>query len=187
MKSKRWIFWIVLALVQLAVPASMIIKAERVKRLGAEVRLVLAPVDPEDPFRGRYMALSFEIEREVLAKPLGLRDDVPLFLELTVSENGFAKGAALSVARPASGLYVEIPSSGWHEATWEAKAGIRVQLPFQRFYVNETRAPAIEAAAQQLINARRENPDAPPVFARARVAGGQVVLLSIEGPDGPLR
>ncbi|WP_404424405.1 GDYXXLXY domain-containing protein [Nibricoccus sp. IMCC34717] len=187
MKSKRWIFWIVLALAQCGVPASMIIKAERVKRLGAEVRLVLAPIDPSDPFRGRYMALSFEIEREVLAKPSGLRDDVPLFLELTVCEDGFAKGTALSVAKPASGLYVEIPSSDWHEGPFDKKNGIRVRLPFRRFFVNETRAKAIEAAAQKLTNARRENPSAPPVFARARVSGGQVVLLSLEGPDGPLR
>ena len=57
-----WVWWAALGLVQLAVPLSMIVQKEIVHGEGTELRLRLQPVDPADPFRGRYLALRFAIE-----------------------------------------------------------------------------------------------------------------------------
>ncbi|HUR30287.1 MAG TPA: GDYXXLXY domain-containing protein, partial [Saprospiraceae bacterium] len=50
----------IMVLVQLYVPASMIMESEKVLKEGKEFKFKTAPVDPTDPFRGKYVELNFD-------------------------------------------------------------------------------------------------------------------------------
>ena len=49
----------VVALVQLYVPAAMILEREEVLATGKAYKFRVAPVDPNDPFRGKYITLRY--------------------------------------------------------------------------------------------------------------------------------
>jgi uncharacterized membrane-anchored protein len=59
---RRLVFVIVVA-AQLILPLAMIGANELALATGTKVTLLTAPVDPLDPFRGRYVELSYEISR----------------------------------------------------------------------------------------------------------------------------
>lgn len=48
------------AVVQLYVPSKMIWDREEVLRTGTEYKFRTAPIDPTDPFRGKYITLRFD-------------------------------------------------------------------------------------------------------------------------------
>src|SRR5690554_461138 len=62
MDNKKFLFiaFILVAIIQLAVPAKMIWDKENVLKSGKEFKFETAPVDPTDPFRGKYIALNYK-------------------------------------------------------------------------------------------------------------------------------
>ena len=61
---RRWIFWLVLALV-LCVVNGLIAQKEHLRGSGQRMLLRLAPVDPRSIMQGDYMVLRYEISRKV--------------------------------------------------------------------------------------------------------------------------
>ena len=52
--------FVLVALMQLFVPANMIWSREKVLNEGKIYKFKTAPIDPNDPFRGKYISLNFE-------------------------------------------------------------------------------------------------------------------------------
>jgi len=69
MKYWRLIVFVLVAFAQLAVPGSLIWKREHTLRQGNVWKFRTAPVDPVDVFRGRYVALHFEVETQEISPP----------------------------------------------------------------------------------------------------------------------
>jgi len=84
----------ILAIVQLAVPLSMINQREMTLRDGILYKFRAAPVDPADAFRGRYVALRIEDENIV----------VPTNSCFTRGQKIFAILETTRTALPASGV-----------------------------------------------------------------------------------
>jgi uncharacterized membrane-anchored protein len=83
---------------QLGVPAAMVLREEATLRGGAELRFRAGPVDPVDPFRGRYVALSLEIERERLPeapwhRPGRVRGGRAVLADLVIEDGAGTSGA----------------------------------------------------------------------------------------------
>ncbi len=130
---------------QLAVPGWMLGKREWVLRNGAEYKFRTAPVDPSDPFRGRYVALSFEALTAEYTDPAGVETfGRALYATLTVDDTGFAKFGRVSRTPPESGEYMRVE-------TWFSGAPNQTQFvpPFDRYYMNESAAPAAEQAYRE--------------------------------------
>jgi len=167
--NTRISLWLVLGLLQLAVPSWMILHQERTLASGHEYRLRLAPVDPADPFRGRYMSLAFDIEAEAatLNCPPPGEGSCPLYASLVTASDGFATLRSLGTSVP-SGDYLLIPSQNWHY-DWKEKSRVRFQVPFRRFYMNEDRAASIENRARELVQEARKTNTKADVHALLRV------------------
>lgn len=139
--KRAWLFavFFLVCLVQLAAPASMIWKQERALAHGQPFKIHTAPVDPYDAFRGKYVALNF---REGLPKlpaniPPSFRGKV--YAPVIVGEDGFARFGEAALSPPQSGPYLTLSvESGY--------PGQDLRLPFDRYYMEETKAPAAEAA-----------------------------------------
>ena len=167
--------WILLALAQLAVPAWMIRGEERVLRQGRQIKLQTRPVDPADLFRGRYVALGFAVEqvpRELVRGQFQHNDDA--YLELREGSNGLVETVALHKDKPEGELVLKATVNFITPDT------IGVELPFNRFYMDENDAPHAEAAF-------RERADEEGTWVTVRVLNGRGVIEELYVGGKPVR
>ena len=157
--------WALLAVAQLAAPAWMIVGQERVLRGGVQVKLHTRPVDPADFFSGRYVALGFAVEqlsRELVRGHFELEDVA--YLELRDGAEGFAEAVALYKDKPAGALVLQCRVQSLSPPT------VQVELPFNRFYMDEHLAPQAERVY------RAQAADPVDSFVTVRVLDGRGVI-----------
>ncbi len=164
-------------LAQLAVPAWMLGGRELALQTGTVYKFKTAPVDPVDAFRGRYVALAFEENTAVWGEPgeMPAQGNTPICIELTVDEAGFAHLGRATHEAPASGDYIRT-------SEWASGQGVIYPvLPFDRYYMNEKKAPQAEQA--YLEHSRRGNQDA---YVTVRVRNGIAVIEQLYVADQPV-
>ena len=161
---------------QLAAPASMILKRERVLAHGQAFKFRTAPVDPYDAFRGRYVALGFD--QRSIAVPHGhdFARGQTVHAVLVEDAEGFATLAGLRRDRPDAEPYLttRIQYVGGNQ--------VHLRLPFDRFYMDENEAPAAEQAYRQ--NSARSNRNA---YIQVRIEKGFGVIEDLYVDDAPIR
>ena len=174
--------FIAVAMVQVAVPVSMIARREATLRLGRAYKFRTAPVDPYDAFRGRYVWLGFEQNQ---ARWNGGTEAVPKSKAYALVEegvDGFAVIRAVGPQPPKSGDYVKVEQvyRGWGTNS----ALVHFALPFDRFYMEETAAPKAERVYWQQGNRRGQtNHNA---FATVRIRDGNAVLENLYVDGRPI-
>lgn len=173
----RWYGLLVLALflVQLAIPASMIAGREMTLRYGQGFRFRTAPVDPYDPFRGRFVALNLDADSAPLPKDQKINYRQQVLVRLAVDEAGFAYCRDIVLKPPAEGAYLTARVQSWD------KERVRLRLPFDRYYAEEELAPEIERAYR--AHSRRGKQEA---YITVRVRNGQGVLEELYIDDLPV-
>ena len=156
--------FILAALTQFAVPLSMICKYEKVLRKGEVFRFETAPVDPNDPFRGKYVTLR--IKNDSVQNPghsFSYGEEV--FLTVEKDKDGFAYFSKASKEKPATPDYYKT------SCEWEDTGKIHVKIGFDRYYMNEGKAPE----AERRYNAGRSK-DASPSWVSVRILDGTAVI-----------
>jgi uncharacterized membrane-anchored protein len=170
MKYWRLIVFVVVAFAQLAVPGSLIWKREHTLRQGNLWKFRTAPVDPVDVFRGRYVALHFEVETQQISPPPNSGYSDKVFVTLKANAEGFAEVDQVFATKPAGDDFIEAHLSG-----------SMVSLPFEKYWVTERDAPAAEVAYQNL--SRRGNQNA---FVTVRVFRGDAAIEQLYLDNQPL-
>ena len=188
---------IVVGLLQLAVPGWMICQQEQTLRLGKEFKFETEPVDPYDVFRGRYVALRFKAA-DVKQKPEEV--EIPRGTKVNVAvktnEAGFAEVCGVSRNSlegdnvfQAKALYVydasvQIPGILDTSDKKDKNSKIlRVEFPFERYYMEETRAPEAEKAYRSAN--RRGSPHQ--TYAVVRIWHGNAALADLMIDGQPIR
>ena len=139
--------FVLMVLTQLYVPTRMIFSKERVLADGKEFKFKTRPIDPNDPFRGKYITLSFEANSANVPDAEGWNQGDPIYVLLTEDEEGFAKIISISKEKPiddedyvnASIGYVINDTLDW----------VSVDYPFTRFYMEESKAEGAEEAYRE--------------------------------------
>lgn len=180
--TTRALLWLLLGCLMIAVPLAMIARKEHTLRAGQTLKFRLAPIDPSDPFRGRYMTLSFDVERGHYAIPPGeeseYSDEGRAFARLGTDAEGFAKVEQILTSSPTDG-------SPWLTVIVHRRQG-RIEMPFKRFYLNEEKAQAVENEAREWLAADRQAGRPGSVHAVVRLHQGEGVVTELRGPKGPL-
>lgn len=180
MKSRRILLvFAAVAIVQVAVPVSMIARREATLRLGRAYKFRTAPVDPYDAFRGRYVWLAYEQNQ---ARWSGGTEAIPRSKAYALVEegsDGFALIREVGPQPPKSGDYLKVDQvyRGWGTNS----ALVHFALPFDRYYMEETAAPKAERVYREQGNRRGQtNHNA---FAAVRIRDGNAVLedLYVDG------
>jgi uncharacterized membrane-anchored protein len=135
------ILFFVMALVQLYVPAKMIIDYETIISSGEPFKFKIAPVDPLDPFRGKYITLDFKDVTATVPDPNVWRNDETIYVQLTTDNSGYAMIRSVSKTKPLNNDFVEA-KVGFIGSTNDKK--LIVKYPFDRFYMEETKASGAE-------------------------------------------
>ncbi|HXT22992.1 MAG TPA: GDYXXLXY domain-containing protein [Thermoanaerobaculia bacterium] len=167
---------VVVGLLQLTVPAHMIVARERTLREGTAWRFRTAPVDPADAFRGNYLALRFDAERAAVPAGLAVERDDRVVVPLLRDAEGFAQLGPVSREPPATGDWLRL-RVGWVEKDEAGRSVAHIEIPFERFYLDEGLAPRAEAKFSAL--GRLGEPRPLPAWALVRVREGDAVLEDV--------
>lgn len=175
MKVRQIIFpaFILMVIVQLFVPASMIFKQENILKTGSTFKFKTAPVDPYDPFRGKYIWLNFEANQIGVTDKKDWEYNAPIYVKFKTDENGFAAIKGVSKKRPEqSEDFVEARVS--HLFKDSLGDQLVVEYPFNRFYMKETKA--YEAEVKYREASRDENIIA---YALVKIKNGEAVIENV--------
>jgi len=177
MKRQWTIALLALACVlQWAVPASLALRSEQTLRTGTRYYLRTAPVDPVDPFRGRYVTLSFDAQTQVRAAE-GWQYDERVYVPISTGADRYAVFGAPSRTPPAAGDYLAAHVGSISDGV------MRLRLPFDRYYLEEGAAPAAERAYAEAN--RRDSPQR--TYVSIRVRDGRAVLEELFIDNVPVR
>lgn len=168
MKKASRIFLIsaaVMCVLQWLVPGAMILRHEAVLARGEEIKIRCQPIDPVDPFRGRYVRVRLDLPMpERFQMPDDFQQRERLFAKLQRDADGFVEVTEVTVEPPGSGLYL----SGTYP-TWRRT----FDLGLDRYYMNERLAP--EAEKLVLSGIRQDSV----VWASVKVWKGRSVLSGL--------
>lgn len=144
---------------------------------GAVYRFATVPVDPIDPFRGRYVQLHFAAQQLTLSDAdADFAAGDRLYLPLSHNDAGQAQWGSPRRARPDHGDYLRARVQSLSRNEGGARV-LTLTLPFDRYYMNETLAPHLETLL------RGRNP--PQAYAQVRILDGRARLaqLIVDGQD----
>jgi len=163
----------VVAMAQVGAPVTMILRREATLRLGRTYKFRTRPVDPVDAFRGRYVWLGFEQDHAPMVGGQLERGMIG-YARVETGEDGFAAVRAVSAVPPKEGDYFKVRMT---YPGWGSNAGAaHFNMPFDRFYLEETKAPAAERAYWE-HNRRGQTNLA--TYAVVRVHEGDAALMEL--------
>ncbi len=169
--------FIIVALLQLYVPAKMILNQEEILETGKLFKFKTAPIDPNDPFRGKYITLSFDRTNVPVEVDSIWKYNEKAFAIIAEDSAGFAYPISISKEEPTEEKnYLKVTVS----STYNNQAFIN--YPFTRFYMEEYKAPEAETTYRQ---AQRDTTTV--AYALVAVKSGEAVLKDVLIDHVPIR
>lgn len=181
MKIILWIAFALTVAAQWYVPLTLVTKSEQTISDGEEFKFKTQPVDPSDPFRGKYITLSFEAESLTIKDTIThtyLPNEI-VYVALGLDSAGYAT---------VDSLYSEEPGPG---VAWYFKARVRsaypdmdgnqsvnLAFPFERFYLEESKAPEAERLYWQ-NNMWNDSTRTTTTYALVRIRDEHAVLVDV--------
>jgi len=125
------------------VPGKMIFDQEKVLTEGAVYKFKTRPIDPSDPFRGKYIYLHYEMNRVKQPSEDVNRNDM-VYVYLDEDEEGFAKATHCSLEKldiEQDYLLLQVNTT--------YQDSVRFSLPFSIFYMEESKAYLAETLVRE--------------------------------------
>jgi len=139
--------FLILCLVQLYVPARIAFDGHTDLAHGTAYKFKTIPVDPTDPLRGKYIALQFEAAAVEIDTTRKWSVGESVYACPAIDGEGFAFIAKISRQMPEANEHyfeceiIDLPTSGESVA--------RLQFPFNRYYMEESKAQRAEDLYRQ--------------------------------------
>ena len=174
MKNRKtaYIFgaFVVLALVQLFVPANMILNREQVLKSGVAYKFKTRPIDPNDPFRGKYITLDYELN-SFETKDTTWVSGQPFYLYLKNDSLGYATIDTISkIVLKEKNDYIKSKVARYYYAGND----VNFDLPFDRFYMEETKAYDAEVLTRAAVRDTSKT-----TYALVYIKAGEAVLADV--------
>jgi len=178
MKTKYvFIAFVVTALLQAFAPLKMVYDNEMTAKQGAVYKFKTEPIDPSDPFRGKYVSLNFE-ENILKVKDTVWQSNEQVYALLSINAAGFANITAITKTEPKTGNdYIAVKTNYYFNGE------LHIELPFDRFYMEEGKAQEAEDGYRDY--SRQEN--AKPAYALVAVREGNAVITDVIIDGLPIR
>lgn len=175
MKNKKIVFviFIIVMAAQLIVPAKMILNQERILKTGTAFKFKTAPVDPSDPFRGKYIQLNFEEDKfEIKNKDNWTRNE-EVYAIIANNDSGYATIKNVVKEKPLSEIPFITTKVKYINFYGKTK-NITIEYPFERFYMEEFKAKPAEDAYRDSF--KKENTT---TYALVYIKNGVAVLDNV--------
>lgn len=162
--------FLLLAVVQLLTPAKMIYNQEQIIKKGKAYKFLTQPLDPNDPFRGKYVRLNYEINSFKTSDSIWKsKHDVYVYLKDSL---GFAKIDTVSHKKLDLNNDYVIADKYWFN---QNNNMLRFNLPFDRFYMEESKAKP----AENLVRRNRRDTIQNTTYALVYLKEGESVLKDV--------
>lgn len=174
MISKKIILplFILVALTQLYVPSKMIFDREEILETGTDYKFSTAPIDPSDPFRGKYIILSYKDNVVAVKDEKSWIAGETVYVSLETDEDGFAKITSVSKEKPSENQNFlkakvsTVSSDGTNKLT--------IYYPFDRYYMEESKAYDAELVYTKSLQDTTKR-----TYALVRIKNGDAVLKDV--------
>jgi len=163
--------FVLTSLIQFAAPISMIWEKEKITQKGTEFKFKTRPIDPYDPFRGKYIILYFENTNVTVSNIHEWKNIKEGYFMIEKDSEGFAKVVSAHIEKPKVGNYIKMQCYHYYGSD----NTINFRYPFERFYMNENEALNAEKA-YRLSNRDRNKENA---YAIVKVLKGETVLEDV--------
>ncbi len=164
--------FILVAIIQVYVPARMIWNREEVLGAGKEYLFKAAPVDPNDPFRGKFITLRFDESTVAVENDQDWRPGEAIYVHLTTNSHGFAKIKSVSKEPPTDDL--DFVKANVRFLSENGSRELTISYPFDRYYMEESKA----LAAEQTYN-RSLRDTSKVTYALVSIKDGDAVLKDV--------
>jgi uncharacterized membrane-anchored protein len=172
--------FILMVIAQLYVPVRMVLQRENILISGKDFKFKTAPIDPNDPFRGKYITLTFAANsaRVPEAKEWSYGDQV--FVELTTDSLGYASIFGVTKDEP---TYTEdYVTATLSYIISDSLSTIQIEYPFDRFYMEESKAGEAEQVYTESVMDSTQV-----AYALVSVKKGAAVVKDVMINDVPIR
>ena len=164
--------FLLIACIQLYVPAKMIYDQENVLSSGNEFKFKAAPIDPNDPFRGKYITLRFEATTFPVQNKNEWAINDEVFVQLQNDSAGFAQIRTVSKKRPVNDPdYIKAKIAFIME---DGRVNMRIDYPFDRYYMEESKAQAAEDMYRESIIDSTQI-----AYALVNIKEGEAVIMDV--------
>ncbi len=178
MTSARWTIplFALLAIIQLFVAAKMIVDSENVINNGSTFLFKLKPIDPNDPFRGKYMTLAFDADNFSIDTCINIGHH-EAFVYLKKDNAGFAEIQSVEYDTNLKGTdYVKasVYCDYYGPVNKLKKPSLQVNYPFNRYYMNELDITEVEDKVRELMRDTTAT-----LYGEVYVHAGQARIVSL--------
>jgi uncharacterized membrane-anchored protein len=173
-KQPYILFFTILVVAQLGIAGRMVIQQEQILQKGKQFLFKAAPVDPNDPFRGKYITLSFEAEQYQTSDPQIWQASEDVFVLLSTDLDGFAEVTGLRESPPADDTpYFRAQIDYFYPQ--DSINLISLSFPFDRYYMEESKAPEAERIYREAFREAKNE-----VYALVFINQGKSVLEDVQ-------
>ena len=163
--------FVFVALAQIYVPAKIVLNRVQILGTGKEFKFKTAPIDPADPFRGKYIMLDFKETTIDIQKEEKWTRGETVNVFLTTDENGFAKIKSVSKLEPADKQ--DFLKAKVRFISYDGSK-LTIDYPFDRFYMEESKAYDAELTYNR---SRRDTNSV--AYALVNIKNGESVLKDV--------
>lgn len=171
-KNITFLLFILLVFVQWYVPGSMIVKHENVLKTGQAFKFKTQPIDPADPFRGRYVTLQYEADEFQIQNPQDWKREEEIFVLIGEDGEGFAQ-----IEKVSKTPFEESPNyvkASINYVNTNSAPKLQIQYPFNVLYMGEFKAPKAETLH------RESNRDSSQIaYGLVKVKNGAAILEDV--------
>jgi uncharacterized membrane-anchored protein len=180
-KNPLFIVFIVIVLIQLSIPASIVFRGERIIAIGKEYKFKTAPVDPNDPFRGKYIALRFEANHFTVYDTAIWDRNKPVYVCITTDDKGFAEISDITSYPPDNNTdFVKAKID--YTQTDSITTTLYIRYPFDRYYMEESKSLSAEKIYWESSRDSTKN-----TYALVNIKQGSAVLKDVMINEVPLK
>ena len=163
--------FIIMVMAQIFIPVKMIYDRENVLTQGKEYKFKVAPIDPNDPFRGKYVSLNydgFSINSDTI-DPNNWSRKEEIYLTFYEDKDGFSNIKTYSKTKSDN-------DKNYLKTTVAYCYGDKliINIPFDRYYMNESKADTAEVISR---NALRDKSNE--TYALVNILDGDAVLKDV--------
>lgn len=145
-KSILLLIFLLVAFMQLLVPANMIFQKNKTVVTGTLFKFKVKPVDPADPFLGRYVDLSFDQDTFVVEESKFYTEQKTVYIEIAHGIDSFAiiKNISLTPFKETNHFITA-------KVAYVYDKRVHIEYPFTRIYMEESKAPKAETKVNTML------------------------------------
>jgi uncharacterized membrane-anchored protein len=138
--------FIVVALIQLLVPGKMILNFEKILETGKKYKFIIAPIDPSDPFRGKYLSINVREHHFAVDSINDWKQGEEIYVSINSNTpDSMAIITNISRLKPDAGVDFILAKTGYI-----FEKSMNIEYPFDRYYMDES---VIPQASEALVRA----------------------------------